>query len=177
MKRNHRLAGIAMAVAGAFALGAFGAQAETPQEAKNKQVVIDYFAGLDHLETVKDKAQYDKDLRATLAKCCRSDYIQHNAEMAAYGQGTAGLIKMFENQRDRPPPFGPEAAPGPSKVITVMASGDMVVRINSREPAGGGEPMLIFNLFRMQDGKIAEHWDGRNGSAMGAGAPPPPPPR
>jgi predicted SnoaL-like aldol condensation-catalyzing enzyme len=44
-----------------------------------------------------------------------------------------------------------------------MAQGDMVVRINSREMPSAPKPLLIFNLFRIQDGLIAEHWDGYSG--------------
>jgi predicted SnoaL-like aldol condensation-catalyzing enzyme len=49
-----------------------------------------------------------------------------------------------------------------------MAEGDRVMLFTKREVPGGndGQPsfLYIFNMFRVQDGKLAEHWD--------AGAPP-----
>lgn len=134
--------------------------AETVRETANKQVVIDYFAALDRLETLRPE-QAAKELPAILARYCRTDYIQHNDAMAAFGQGTAGLLRMFESRAK-----DPAARPGlgASHLITVMAQGDLVVRINTREPPDGGPPLMIFNLFRIKDGLIAEHWDGYSGA-------------
>jgi predicted SnoaL-like aldol condensation-catalyzing enzyme len=92
-----------------------------------------------------------------MARFCRPDYIQHNESMAAYGQGTAGLLRMFDSAA-----AGPTL--GASHEVTVMARGDLVVRINTREMPGGKQPLMIFNLFRLQDGLIAEHWDGYSGT-------------
>ncbi|GEM_PF-1169410 len=135
------------------------ASAETARETANKQVVIGYFGELDRLEKLShDEAK--KELPAVLAKYCRPDYIQHNESMAVYGQGAAGLMKLFDSAGDKASP-GP--ALGASHVITVMAHGDLVTRINTREMPGRAEPLMIFNLFRLQDGLIAEHWDGYSG--------------
>jgi predicted SnoaL-like aldol condensation-catalyzing enzyme len=132
------------------------ASAETAREAANKQVVIGYFAALDRLEKLShDEAK--KELPAVLAKYCRPDYIQHNESMAAYGQGTVGLMRMFDSAA-----AGPTL--GASHVVTIMAQGDLVTRINTREMPGRAAPLMIFNLFRLQDGLIAEHWDGYSGA-------------
>jgi predicted SnoaL-like aldol condensation-catalyzing enzyme len=131
------------------------ASAETARETANKQVVIGYFRELDRLEKLShDEAK--KEFPPVLAKYCRPDYIQHNESMAAYGQGTAGLMRMFDSAS-----AGPTL--GASHVVTVMALGDLVVRINTREMPGRAKPLMIFNLFRLQDGLIAEHWDGYSG--------------
>jgi hypothetical protein len=49
----------------------------------------------------------------------------------------------------------------------------MVVRINQRTMPGfnGQAPstMTIFNMFRVDDGRLAEHWDGSSGGGMGGG--------
>jgi len=159
MIRSIRHLAWAAIPAAAAMLTPFAANAETAQEAANKQVVIDYFAALDRMDSLPpDQAR--KELPVALAKYCRPDYIQHNESMAAFGQGTAGLIAMFESIRANPS----QSAPGASRVITVMAQGDLVVRINTRERPDGGKPVMIFNLFRMQNGLIAEHWDGYSGS-------------
>jgi len=132
------------------------ASAETAREAANRQVVIGYFRELDRLEKLSHDAAR-KEYPAVMARFCRPDYIQHNESMAAYGQGTAGLLRMFDSAA-----AGPTL--GASHEVTVMARGDLVVRINTREMPGGKQPLMIFNLFRLQDGLIAEHWDGYSGT-------------
>jgi predicted SnoaL-like aldol condensation-catalyzing enzyme len=79
----------------------------------------------------------------------------------AYGPGREGYIRMFEQTPAVPPAPGGRAAPPPMKVLALMADGDLVTRINSR-PGGTADqkPIYIFNLYRVQDGKLAEHWDG-----------------
>jgi predicted SnoaL-like aldol condensation-catalyzing enzyme len=56
-----------------------------------------------------------------------------------------------------------------------MAEGDRVMLLTSREqrdPATGAiKPSYVFNMFRLKDGKLVEHWD-----VMPGGMPPPPPP-
>ena len=146
-------------VSAATVMESSAAYAETAQEAANRQVVIGYFAALDRLEKLtREEAQ--KGLPAVLSKYCRPDYIQHSESMAAYGQGTAGLMRLMNST-------GTDASTGPAlgaaHVITTMARGDLVVRINTREMPGGAKPLLIFNLFRIQNGLIAEHWDGYSG--------------
>jgi predicted SnoaL-like aldol condensation-catalyzing enzyme len=44
-------------------------------------------------------------------------------------------------------------------------------------PGDNGTTSVIFNMFRVQDGKLAEHWDSTNPSMMpgglrGSGGPP-----
>jgi predicted SnoaL-like aldol condensation-catalyzing enzyme len=62
----------------------------------------------------------------------------------------------------------------PAQVLSLIANGDIVIRVSSRTmpPAPGAEasPTFIFNMFRIQNGKLAEHWDASSGPAMG---PPP----
>jgi predicted SnoaL-like aldol condensation-catalyzing enzyme len=60
-----------------------------------------------------------------------------------------------------------------------MAEGDKVMLLTSRDqpdPATGGvKPSYIFNMFRVKDGKLVEHWDvssGMGGPPPSGGAPP-----
>ncbi|MDU5613589.1 MAG: hypothetical protein E6043_06920, partial [Slackia sp.] len=39
----------------------------------------------------------------------------------------------------------------------VLAQGDMVLGVS--EGSFGGEPTSFYDLWRVEDGKIAEHWD------------------
>jgi predicted SnoaL-like aldol condensation-catalyzing enzyme len=58
----------------------------------------------------------------------------------------------------------------PQKVEAIMAEGDLVMFLTSRTPsAPGAEPSYVFNMFRVKDGKLVDHWD----VSPGAGGPPP----
>jgi predicted SnoaL-like aldol condensation-catalyzing enzyme len=51
---------------------------------------------------------------------------------------------------------------GPISLLTIMAEGDKVIQVTSRTIADSeGKPVetIIFNLFRVKDGKLIEHWD------------------
>ncbi|MFD3614689.1 nuclear transport factor 2 family protein [Streptomyces sp. NPDC058676] len=79
----------------------------------------------------------------------RPDYIQHNPlapdgpeAMKAFG---AGMREQF-----------PDAT---FDVLRVISEGDLVL-LHSRGVLVPGTPgMAVFDIFRFQDGKIAEHWD------------------
>jgi predicted SnoaL-like aldol condensation-catalyzing enzyme len=57
-----------------------------------------------------------------------------------------------------------------ARVVTITADRDLVIRVNTRESPeakNGEHPLYIFNLFRIKDHQIAEHWDGySNGHAF-----------
>lgn len=137
----------------------------TAQEAANKQVVLDFYAALNRAEVdgnLKEK------IRPIVEQYIAADYIQHNA---LAGNGREGLIASFQNM----PPAPPNANRKPAQLLAIMASGDMVTQVTSRElPGMNGEPAhatYIFNLFRVKNGKLAEHWDASSGGSM---APPGP---
>ncbi len=91
----------------------------------------------------------------------RDDYIQHN-DIAA--QGKAGFIALFEQTFKAMPDFK-------YQIIRLVAEDDIVVSycISSGThsggvwlnipPHGGKLHFDVVDLFRVQDGKIAEHWD------------------
>ncbi len=77
------------------------------------------------------------------------DYIQHNAGVPT---GAAPVIGMVPALKDM------------NIGITthrVIAEGDMVVMHNTytNAQAFGGPTMVAFDVFRIEDGKVAEHWD------------------
>jgi len=85
------------------------------------------------------------------------DYIQHNPNVAT---GRDAMVAFMKSTRPVKPIEPRIAFP----VITIMAEGDMVlVATVSRQddPAKPGEKYLgtHFDLFRIQGGRIAEHWD------------------
>ncbi len=128
----------------------------TTKEKANIKLVGDFYAALE-----QDYLHGSQNVRHIAERYLKPDYIQHMEAAQAFGPGREGYIRMFEQKPAVPPPAGGRVAPPPMKVLALMAQGDLVVRINSR-PGGAPDqrPIYIFNLFRVQDGKLAEHWDG-----------------
>jgi predicted SnoaL-like aldol condensation-catalyzing enzyme len=79
----------------------------------------------------------------------RPDYIQHNPlapdgpeAMKAFG---AGMRQQFPDAK--------------YDVLRVLSEGDLVLLHSSGVLVPGTPGMAVFDIFRFQDGKIAEHWD------------------
>jgi predicted SnoaL-like aldol condensation-catalyzing enzyme len=85
-----------------------------------------------------------------------ADYIQHNP-MA--NTGLAGMQGFFR-ARNIPPRDIPEAIP--EGVVAVMAEGDLVTIVFPRagtDSCGRQFVSTWFDMFRIKDGLIVEHWD------------------
>lgn len=152
----------------ALPLASTQAATYTPAEQANMKVVADFYAALDEGDAHGDMKQR---IRSIAEKYLRPDYTQHSERMQAYGPGREGFIKLFLGMANRPSPMPGAAAGGPppgpmppAKVMALWAEGDLVVRISSRNM--GGKDSVIFNLFRLKDGKLAEHWEGGGMPAM-----------
>jgi len=84
----------------------------------------------------------------------RADYIQHNPNVPT---GLKGFMEAFRGRfaQKLPPDYKRE-------LLNVVGENDMVV-IFARETwttnDGQHKQALGFDMFRVQDGKIAEHWD------------------
>lgn len=78
------------------------------------------------------------------------DYIQHNPYMA---DGTEAVKKYVEKiGLLNGPKFKVE-------FLRVAAEGDLVF-VQTRQPKTGDNPeMVVVDIFRVANGKIAEHWD------------------
>ena len=176
-----RLSGLALVVGAGLAIALPAAAANTPTEAANKKVVLDFYAALNEA----DATNSTKDRIAGIAeKYLSPEYKQHTIDLPGPGTDREKLIKMFQS-RPAPPPGGAAPAMSPQHTDAVMAEGDRVMLLTSRDqrdPATGQtKPSYVFNMFRVKDGKLVEHWDIRPTSAAGGpggpggpgGAPPP----
>jgi predicted SnoaL-like aldol condensation-catalyzing enzyme len=144
----------------------------TLQEAANVKLVADFYAALDSADA---QGEMKQKIRSIAEKYMQSDYIQHMEAAKKYGQGREGFIRLFEQGPAMPAP-PPGMAPPPAQVLSLIANGDIVVRVSSHVmPTAPGavanpSPNYIFNMFRIKNGKLAEHWDASSGAAIG---PPP----
>lgn len=83
----------------------------------------------------------------------RADYIQHNPNVDT---GMDGFVRYFSKLGD-PKPI-PSTIPG---LVSIQAEGDLVTlsTVNEQNEQGRNYTTTWFDMFRIQDGKIAEHWD------------------
>jgi predicted SnoaL-like aldol condensation-catalyzing enzyme len=128
--------GAALAAATLFGGPAFAGN--TPQEEANKKAVLEFY----------DAAINKKDFEAA-AKYFGSHYTQHNPLAADGPQGLKGFIEFLKAKF-------PDAK---SEFKRVFADGDyVIVHVHAvREPGTRGN--AIIDIFRLEGGKVVEHWD------------------
>jgi predicted SnoaL-like aldol condensation-catalyzing enzyme len=86
---------------------------------------------------------------SVIDKYVRSDYIQHNPTVP---NGPDALRQLVETLR--------ATNPDSRNVIThVVAQDDLVLLQSDAGVPGASKGAAIVDVFRVQDGKIAEHWD------------------
>ena len=117
-----------------------------PKLAANKRLVYDFwrevFEGA-HMELAD--------------KYMAESYIQHNPNVPT---GRAAFVEFFQRVR-KPAPIEPRIK---APLVAVVAEGDLVVLSFAREhadPKDAGKKYTTtwFDMFRIENGKIAEHWD------------------
>ena len=96
-----------------------------------------------------------------LDEVMRDDYIQHNPDVK---QGKAGFVEFFEETFRAIPDFK-------YTLKKMVAEGDIVMAYSTTSGTHTGGAWLgkkatgnklninVVDIFRVQDGKIAEHWD------------------
>ncbi|RYG22836.1 hypothetical protein EON82_15910 [bacterium] len=118
-----------------------------PKLHANKQVVLHIVRDLLEAGHWKDAPKY-----------LSERYLQHNPMVAS---GLKPVMEFFGRMPERP---FPKAGEWKTKVVSVVAEGDLVVVATVRElprPDGGGTYTTTwFDMWRIQDGKADEHWDG-----------------
>ncbi len=121
-------------------------QSSDPQLAQNKKLLYDFWREVfegGHLELA------DKYMAET--------YIQHNPNVAT---GRKAFVDFFSKYRQPQPIADTIKAP----VVSIIAEGDMVMISFARElpdPKDSTKKYTTtwFDMFRIENGKIAEHWD------------------
>jgi predicted SnoaL-like aldol condensation-catalyzing enzyme len=108
---------------------------------KNKQTVVAFFT----------QAFNDKQPEDAVAKYVGPHYIQHNPDTpdgaAAFVEATKKLIAQ---------------SPGVSvEIKRVVAEGDLVVTHDLVKRAPDDRGFAGIDIFRLENGKIVEHWDAR----------------
>jgi predicted SnoaL-like aldol condensation-catalyzing enzyme len=116
------------------------ARADDQQEEANKKTVIAFY----------EAALNQKDFAAA-QKYMGSRYIQHNPTAP---DGPEGFKKFIDFLRDKYPASH-------SDIRHAFADGDYVIlHVHAvREPNTAGS--AIVDIFKLEDGKIVEHWDVR----------------
>ncbi|WP_081374316.1 nuclear transport factor 2 family protein [Rhizobium leguminosarum] len=127
--KNFMRAGVFAAVA---IISLAGAAHAGP--AKNRELVIRAVVGLfiDHDPAVVDKYWSQK-------------YIQHNP--------------MFPNGRDVIKGFVSNTPPGFKYEMGAVVADGNIVMVRGRYTGFGPKPMIAVDMFRVEKGKIIEHWD------------------
>jgi predicted SnoaL-like aldol condensation-catalyzing enzyme len=96
-------------------------------------------------------------------KWLTAEYHQHNPNVAS---GRDPVVKFFMSFR-KPSPVPVHMT---TKVVAVIAEGDLVVVVTPRELPNPKDPeskytTSWFDMWRFKDGKADEHWDGATISA------------
>ncbi|MEO8307662.1 MAG: nuclear transport factor 2 family protein [Pseudomonadota bacterium] len=122
-------------------------QSKDPKAAANKRVVYDFW------RVVVEAGHLDQMARFTTA-----GYIQHNPNFVS---GRQNLIDMFAQSGRKPIPVEERVK---TPIVAILAEGDFVSISFVRElpdPKDATRKYTTTNLalFRVENGKLAEHWD------------------
>jgi predicted SnoaL-like aldol condensation-catalyzing enzyme len=122
----------------AFAPAAFAADAKQMEE--NKKVVLGLY----------EAAINQKDFEAA-SKFIGPRYVQHNPNAA---DGLEGLKAFLAFLREKFPNYH-------SDIKRVFADGDYVILHVHNVPTPGARGNAIMDIFKLENGKVVEHWDVR----------------
>jgi predicted SnoaL-like aldol condensation-catalyzing enzyme len=121
-------------------------KSKDPKLANNKKIAYDFFRVVLRARHLDEADKYMKD-----------DYIQHNPNADT---GIAGFKAYFSKLPGGPQPVL-DTLPG---LVAIQAEGNFVTLSFVREmddPVNKGQKYTTtwFDMFRLDNGKIAEHWD------------------
>ena len=118
-----------------------------PQLAANKRLVYDFW-----------REVFEAGQMARAEKYMTESYIQHNPTVPT---GRAGFVAFF-SKFAKPKPIAVKVK---APLVNIVAEGNYVVLSFVREvpePSDSSKKYTTtwFDMFRLENGKIAEHWDG-----------------
>ena len=118
----------------------------SPQLVANKKIVYDLWRKVVVARHIDQTKNYIKE-----------EYIQHNPNAAT---GLAGVMAYFSASGVQPKPIKDSI----DDLVAIIAEGDYVTMAFAREydnPKVSGEKYTTtwFDMFRIEDGKVIEHWD------------------
>ncbi len=102
---------------------------------RNKQTVVEFY----------ELAFNGKEPERAVENYVGSRYIQHNPQAPDGPEAFIGFVKAF-----------PEAS---VDIRRVLAEGDMVVTHSLLKFTSDDRGTVAVDLFRLEDGKVVEHWD------------------
>src|SRR5215470_7900015 len=140
--RSARLIG-PFAVAFTVGMAALAAPADDTSTERNKAIVRDFYT------TVLIGRNVD-----AAPRFVRPDYIQHNPQVPT---GLKGFMDTFRARFAQKLPSDYKR-----ELLNVIGDKDIVVTYVRQTWTGSDgqhHQALAFDMFRVQDGKIAEHWD------------------
>jgi predicted SnoaL-like aldol condensation-catalyzing enzyme len=126
--------------AAAIALAPAAYAADATQMEANKKAVVEFY----------DLAINQKNFEAA-AKFIGARYVQHNPNAA---DGPEGLKNFLGFLRDKFPDYH-------SDIKRVFADGDYVILHVHNVPTPGARGNAIVDIFKLENGKVVEHWDVR----------------
>jgi len=117
-----------------------------PKLAENKRLVYDFW------REVFEAAQMDR-----VDKYMAEGYIQHNPNVPT---GRTAFVEFFKKVK-QPKPIEPRIT---APLVAITAERDLVILSFAREMPDPQDPTkkyttTWFDMFRIEGGKIAEHWD------------------
>ena len=123
------------------------ANAEDAKLEANKKAVLDFFRVVFEAENADAANQY-----------LAPDYLQHNPLVAT---GRDGFINYFKPKWKQPKPVKAKLEDPP---VEVIAEGDLVTLMwKTKKPDPQDKSKTYdaywFDMFRVKDGKLVEHWD------------------
>jgi predicted SnoaL-like aldol condensation-catalyzing enzyme len=138
--------------------------AMTAQEKANLEMVLNWWREVIQGGRMELSAKYQAE-----------DYIQHNPNVPT---GRAAFVNFFQNVVKVQPKNPIPAKLDPAPVMTA-ARGDFVMLIFETEQKDPRDATKTyhsnsFEVLRIQNGKVQEHWDSAKRMALPAGAPKPP---